>query len=58
MIAYIRLEDDAGRVHCSLVKGKSIVAPIKQQTILTLELAAATTAVRLNHQIQNILEPG
>ncbi|KAK2158182.1 hypothetical protein LSH36_175g05028 [Paralvinella palmiformis] len=58
VIAYIRLEDDADRVHCSLVKGKSIVAPIKQQTILTLELAAATTAVRRNHQIQNILEPG
>jgi len=28
--AYIRLEDDAGRVHCSLVMGKFRVGPIKQ----------------------------
>jgi len=37
--------------------GKSGVAPIKQQTIPILELEEATTAARLNDQIQ-ILEPG
>jgi len=56
--AFIRLEDEAGMVHCYLVMGKSRVAPIKQERIPRFELAAATTAVRLNHQIQKILEPG
>jgi hypothetical protein len=37
--AYLRLVDTEGNVNCSLVLGKSRLAPLKQTTILRLELS-------------------
>ena len=45
--AYLRLMDDAGRIHCSLLFGKARLAPIKATSIPRLELTAATVAVRI-----------
>ena len=45
--AYLRLMDDVGRIHCSLLFGKARLAPIKATSIPRLELTAATVAVRI-----------
>lgn len=47
MVAYLRLEDEQGNVHCSFLMGKSRLAPIKPMTIPRMELVAATVAVRV-----------
>ena len=41
---YLRLRDDRGNVHTSLVMGKSRLAPLMRVTIPRLELTAAVTA--------------
>ena len=46
--SYLRLVDDAGNVHCSLVLGKSRVAPLKTITISRLELTAAVVSVKIS----------
>jgi hypothetical protein len=47
-VAYFRSTDADGKTHESFIAGKSRVAPVKfAQTIPRLEMAAATTAVRL-----------
>ena len=38
---YVRLVDDKGQIHCSLIMGKARVAPLKMVTIPRLELTAA-----------------
>ncbi|XP_063967618.1 uncharacterized protein LOC129271341 [Lytechinus pictus] len=54
-VAYLRLEDSAGRIHCSFVCGKSRLSPLKVTSIPRLELAAAVLAVDMNHMIQEEL---
>ena len=44
---YMRLTDAADRVHCTLVIGKSRVAPLKSVTVPRLELTAAAVAVKV-----------
>lgn len=44
--SYLRAVSTSGEVHCSLVMGKSRVAPTKVTTIPRLELSAAVVAVR------------
>ncbi|XP_074658617.1 uncharacterized protein LOC141911527 [Tubulanus polymorphus] len=44
---YARLEDSDGNVQCSLILGKSRVAPLKRLSIPRLELTAAAMSVRL-----------
>ncbi|TWW61446.1 hypothetical protein D4764_04G0000930 [Takifugu flavidus] len=39
--SYLVLENDKGRIHCSLAMGKSRVSPLKQITVPRLELTAA-----------------
>lgn len=43
---YLRLEDGEGNVYCSLVIGKSRVAPLKSITVPLLELTAALLSVK------------
>lgn len=49
---YLLSSSPSGINHCSLVCGKSRVAPIKAVTIPRLELAAAVLAVRLAEQVK------
>ena len=54
--SYLRLEDSDGKVHCSLVMGKSRVASLKTVTVPRLELTAATLAVKVDKQIREELD--
>jgi len=54
--SYIRLENSKGQVTCSLLMGKSRVAPLKQTTIPRLELTAATVAVKVGSLLKTELE--
>ena len=49
--SYLRLQDDKGQVHCSLVIGKSRVAPLKAMTIPRLELTAALVSARMSQML-------
>ncbi|XP_071954122.1 uncharacterized protein [Antedon mediterranea] len=48
MVSYLRLEDVDGKIHCSLLIGKSRVAPLKKVTVPRMELTAAMLAVHIN----------
>ncbi|XP_028415653.1 uncharacterized protein LOC114539014 [Dendronephthya gigantea] len=51
-VSYLRLVNDAGRVHCSFVMGKAKVKPLKKAvTVPKLELTAAALATRVNRII-------
>ncbi|XP_041483382.1 uncharacterized protein LOC121430170 [Lytechinus variegatus] len=54
-VAYLRIVDSAGRIHCSFVCGKSRLSPLKVTSIPRLELAAAVLAVDMDHMIQEEL---
>ncbi|XP_073237544.1 uncharacterized protein [Porites lutea] len=54
--SYLRLVDENGRIHCSLVMGKARVAPLKTVTILGLELTAATVSVRVASMLKEELD--
>ena len=54
--SYLRFTNQDGDIHCTLVLSKSRVAPLKQVSIPRLELAAATIAVKVNHQIHKELQ--
>ena len=45
--SYIRLVDEGGRIHCSLVMGKARVAPLKYISIPRMELVATILSVKL-----------
>lgn len=53
---YLRFTDGDGHIHCSLVMGKSRVAPLKTVTVPRLELTAATLAVKVDKQIHEELQ--
>ncbi|MCG8069350.1 MAG: hypothetical protein JAY84_15975 [Candidatus Thiodiazotropha taylori] len=54
--AYVRLVDVHGNIACSLVIGKSRLAPIKQVSIPRLELSGAVVACRLYRLLSDELE--
>ena len=47
--------DEQQRIHCTLVMGKSRVAPLKPVTIPRLELTAAVCSVRISQQLRREL---
>ena len=53
--SYLRLVDENGRIHCSLVLGKARVAPLRSVTISRLELTAATVSVRVANRLKEEL---
>jgi hypothetical protein len=55
-VAYLRFVDVNDKIHCSLVMGKSRVAPMKPTTIPRLELTAATVSVKQHCQIREEID--
>ena len=53
--SYLRFQNDAGRIHCSFVVGKSRVTPLKPVTNSRLEWQAAVTFLKVSHQIHQEL---
>ena len=54
--SYLRLVNEQGRVHCSLVMAKSRVAPMKAVSIPRLELTAALVAVKISRLLNEELQ--
>nr|XP_027213849.1 uncharacterized protein LOC113806899 [Penaeus vannamei] len=54
--SYLRLESATGEVYCTLVMGRSRVAPLKRMTIPRLELTAATVAARMDQKLRSELD--
>ena len=54
--SYLRMEFAIGRPHCSLVLGKSRLAPIKTTTIPRLELMAAVLSVKVDKMLRSELD--
>ena len=51
-VAYLRLENNDGRVYCSFVLGRARLAPIREITTPKLELSAAVVSVQLRQTIK------
>ena len=58
LCSYLRIIDQFGAIHCSLLIGKSRVSPIKFVSIPRLELTAATLPIKMSKLIRNELEIG
>ena len=50
-VCYLHAVNTEGKIHCSLLLGKSRLAPIRQMTIPRLELSAAVIAVRMDRML-------
>ena len=55
-VSYSRVEDVKDNIHCSLLMGKSRLAPIKVISIPRLELSAAALSVKLDQMLKEELE--
>ena len=55
-VAYLRLVNDRGEIHCSLIFEKSRLAPIKPLTIPRLELCGAVVAAQTDSVIRKELQ--
>ncbi|XP_077967756.1 uncharacterized protein LOC144421984 [Styela clava] len=53
--SYVRLVNENGDSHCTLLMGKSRVAPLKQISIPRMELTAATISARMSRYLQEEL---
>ena len=54
--SYLRLKNDQGDIHVTLLMAKAKLAPLKSTTIPRLELVAAVESVKLDHLIRQHLE--
>ena len=54
--SYLRLVNSHGKIHCTLLIGKSRVAPIKYISIPRLELTAATLSVKVSRLLKRELD--
>ena len=55
-VSFIRMTDAAGAIHCSFLKGKAHLAPLKVITVPRLELMAAVTGVRLSALVSDAVK--
>ena len=55
-VVYLRMLDEIGNVHVSLVMSKTKVSPIKRQTIPHLELCGALLLARLVYHIKHVFD--
>jgi hypothetical protein len=55
-VVYLRVIDEEGMIHVSLVSGKTRVAPIKQVSIPRLELCGAVLLAKLLVEIAEVLD--
>lgn len=55
-VSYLRVVNDKGIVHCSLVLAKAKLNPLKCLTIPRLELSAAVVAVKLDNMLRKELD--
>ena len=55
-VAYLRLQDDSNRIHCSFLMGKSRLTSTNVVTVPRLELTAATVSVRVGQMLYEELE--
>lgn len=53
--SYLRIVDEANKVHCCLVMAKARVTPVKHVTIPRLELAAAVLSVKISEFLKKQL---
>ena len=53
--SYLRLVDNRGKIHCTLLTGKSRVAPIRYVSIPRLELIGATISVKVSNMLHKEL---
>lgn len=54
--SHLRLINEHGQAHCSVIVGKAHVTPLKHKTIPRLELAAANTSARVGDFVRKKLE--
>ena len=54
--SYVRLVNDIGEVHCTLLGGKSRVVPLKFISISRIELTAATLSVKVYKMLKDELD--
>ena len=54
--SYLRLIDEFGTIHCSLLIGKSIVSPIKCVSIPRLELTSALLSIKMSKLVKKELD--
>ena len=54
-VSYLRAVNAKGKIRCTLLLGKSRLAPIRQTTIPRLELCAAVIAVRMDRMLSREL---
>ena len=54
--SYLRLSDDTGVLHCTILQGKSRLVPLKQVTIPRLQLSAAVVSVQLDKVLKRELD--
>ena len=55
-VFYLCLVDSRGRIHCTILQGKSHLVPLKQVTVPRLELSAPTVSVHLDKVLKRELE--
>eukprot|EP00794_Sanderia_malayensis_P002302 gene2302-2651_t len=55
-VSYLRFLNEDGMIHCSMVMGKSTVAPLKYISMPRLELTAAVLSVKVSTMIRTELE--
>ena len=56
LVSYLRLEDDCGRIYCTILQAKLHLVPLKQITNPRLDLSAATVSIRLDKILKRELE--